>query len=62
MLYAVRPKLENTDTCQLCGANPFQYLTELQQHSEELSRNPAQWMPWNYREALKQAEAPLHRG
>lgn len=49
-------------TCQLCGANPFQYLTELQQHSEELSRNPAQWMPWNYREALKQAEAPLHRG
>jgi len=35
-------------TCQLCGANPFDYLTVLQQHGEELSRNAEQWMPWNY--------------
>jgi hypothetical protein len=35
-------------TCQLCDANPFDYLTQLQQHGEELSRNPEQWMPWNY--------------
>lgn len=35
-------------TCQLCGANPFDYLTTLQQHGEELSRSPEQWMPWSY--------------
>lgn len=28
-------------TCQLCGANPFHYLTELQQHFPELARTPA---------------------
>jgi transposase len=39
-------------TCELCGANPFDYLTELQKHASELTRQPAQWMPWNYREAL----------
>jgi hypothetical protein len=31
--------------------NPFDYLTELQQHGEELSCSPAHWMPWNYRDA-----------
>src|SRR5207248_8431739 len=39
-------------TCELNGANPFDYLTELQRHSEELRRNPSEWMPWNYRETL----------
>ncbi len=39
-------------TCQLCGANSFEYLTELQRHHRELAANPAQWMPWNYREQL----------
>jgi len=39
-------------TCQLCGANSFEYLTELQRHAQELALNPAEWMPWNYREAL----------
>ena len=39
-------------TCQLCGANAFEYLTELQQHYEELSCSPEQWMPWNRRETL----------
>ena len=27
-------------TCELNGANPFDYLTELQRHAEELKRNP----------------------
>jgi len=40
-------------TCQLCGANPFNYLTELQRHRRELFRNPGEWMPWNYRNTLK---------
>jgi transposase len=39
-------------TCELCGANPFDYLTELQKHSSELAQKPAQWMPWTYRETL----------
>ncbi len=39
-------------TCQLCGANSFDYLTELQRHAQELAASPAQWMPWNYRETL----------
>jgi transposase len=39
-------------TCELNGANPFDYLTELQRHAEELKRNPSEWMPWNYRETL----------
>ena len=44
-------------TCQLHGVNPFEYLIELQKHSAELQRNPAEWMPWNYREALERAGA-----
>lgn len=39
-------------TCELNGANPFEYLTELQRHSADLSVHPAEWMPWNYRETL----------
>ena len=39
-------------TAELSGANPFDYLSELQRHSSELSENPAEWMPWNYRETL----------
>lgn len=40
-------------TCQLAGVNPFEYLTEILRHKEEVARDPARWMPWNYREALK---------
>jgi transposase len=39
-------------TCQLCNANSFDYLIELQRHARELAANPASWMPWNYRETL----------
>jgi hypothetical protein len=39
-------------TCQLCGANSFDYLSELQRHAQKLAANPAEWMPWNYRETL----------
>jgi hypothetical protein len=42
-------------TCELNDANPFDYLTELQKHAAELARNPAAWMPWNYRRTLPQA-------
>ena len=39
-------------TCELAGANPFDYLTVLQRHREALAATPAAWMPWNYRETL----------
>ena len=39
-------------TCQLSGANSFDYLVELQRHAGELAASPAEWMPWNYRETL----------
>jgi hypothetical protein len=41
-------------TCELNGANSFDYLTELQRHRAEVSAHPAQWMPWNYRDTLAQ--------
>jgi hypothetical protein len=36
----------------ICGANRFDYLTELDRHASEAASNPAAWMPWNYRETL----------
>src|SRR5260370_15913276 len=39
-------------TCELNGANPFHYLSELQRHAKELKQTPSEWMPWNYRETL----------
>jgi transposase len=42
-------------TCQLCDANSFDYLTELQRHAQEVETKPAEWMPWNYRETLERA-------
>ncbi len=42
-------------TCQLAGANPFEYLTELQRHAEQVRANPAAWLPWNYKAAVAAA-------
>ena len=39
-------------TCQLCGANSFDYLIEVQRHAQELAVCPSEWMPWNYRDTL----------
>jgi transposase len=39
-------------TCQLNQANPFDYLTQLQRHADELATSPELWMPWNYRAAV----------
>ena len=44
-------------TCELCGANPFDYLNELQRHLAELASQPADWMPWNYRATLERIGA-----
>lgn len=45
-------------TCELCEANPFDYLTELQRHVKELASAPQNWMPWNYRETLAAITTP----
>ena len=45
-------------TCELNGANPFDYLTELLRHSTELKQRPSEWMPWNYRETLARLVTP----
>jgi hypothetical protein len=39
-------------TCQLNQANPFDYLTQLQQHADQIVARPEVWMPWNYRAAM----------
>jgi transposase len=44
-------------TCELEGANPFQYLTELQHHADAAALNPAAWLPWTYQDALAAAPA-----
>jgi transposase len=45
-------------SCELNGVNPFDYLTELLRHAEELKRNSSKWMPWNYRETLVRLAMP----
>lgn len=39
-------------TAELNGANPFDYLLELQRNADEVVRSPGAWMPWNYKDAL----------
>jgi hypothetical protein len=39
-------------TCELNGVDPFDYLTELQRHADEVASNPQNWMPWNYKNML----------
>jgi transposase len=44
-------------TCELCKANPVDYLTELDRHAGEVSADPQHWMPWNYRQTPDAATA-----
>lgn len=39
-------------SCQLCEANPFDYLTELDRHADDVALEPQRWLPWNYRQSL----------
>jgi transposase len=38
-------------TCQLNDVNPFDYLTQLQRHVDQVAASPELWMPWTYRAA-----------
>ena len=44
-------------TCELNGANPFDYLTQVQKHAETIALCPADWMPWNYKQTLASGKA-----
>jgi len=44
-------------TCELGGSDPFDYLTQLQRHAEDVSSNPKDWMPWSYRETMANGRA-----
>ena len=46
-------------TCELNDVNPFDYLTELQRHAEQVRQAPAEWMPWNYHERLAPADGDI---
>jgi len=46
-------------TCELNGADPFDYLNQLQRHAEDLKQTPSEWMPWNYCETLARTGALL---
>jgi hypothetical protein len=39
-------------TCQLNGANPSDYLSELQRLADAIAACPERWMPWVYRDML----------
>jgi transposase len=40
-------------TCRFNDVNPFDYLTELQRHAADVAGRSENWMPWNYRDALR---------
>lgn len=42
-------------TCELNGANPFDYLTQVQRHAEQVAAAPASWLPWCYRDRFTHA-------
>ncbi len=49
-------------TAELCGANPFDYLTHLQRHADQLQEDPSLWMPWNYRDTLQRTGSAINSG
>jgi len=49
-------------TADLERANPFDYLTELQRHHKDVTENPQNWLPWNYKDTLGQLQAATPDG
>jgi transposase len=48
-------------TAELNGVDPLHYLTELMRHHREISMDPVAWLPWNYRQTLKNLEDAAKR-
>jgi hypothetical protein len=40
------------ETCRRAKANPFDYLTRIQENAIDVIRNPGKWLPWNYKETI----------
>jgi hypothetical protein len=45
-------------TCELNRIEAFEYLTVLQGHLDALKAAPAAWLPWTYRDTIRQLDAP----
>lgn len=43
-------------TCELNTVNPFDYLTQIQKHSDSVHSDPTSWMPWNYQETRQKLD------
>jgi transposase len=41
-------------SAELNDVDPFDYLVALQHHADEVAASPGDWLPWSYRETLKQ--------
>jgi hypothetical protein len=41
-------------TCRLCKVNPIDYLTVLQENKQFAFKDPEDWLPWRYKEALQE--------
>jgi hypothetical protein len=39
-------------TCAMAGVNPLTYLTVLQEHKNQVVKEPERWLPWNYQDNL----------
>lgn len=46
------------ETCRANGVNPFDYMMTLVRNPEAVKADPENWMPWNYKSARIQADAP----
>lgn len=40
-----------------CGSEPMDYLTQLQIYESDVKHDPQLWLPWNYKDRLRQVEA-----
>lgn len=45
-------------TAELAGVDPFDYLRTLLLRVSAVASNPAEWMPWNYRDTLASLSSP----
>jgi hypothetical protein len=44
-------------TCELEKVSPFEYLTSVMENYDLVNKNPYDWMPWNFQEALHMSKA-----
>jgi hypothetical protein len=47
-------------TCELGDVGPFDYLVALLRHHDEVAAHPADWMPWNFTDALARLTSATH--